>query len=100
MVKSQSQFVSSHEADLIDAIRQVQFGELYGVEIAAGGGDFIEMPLAPAMWDLILYIRSGVQHIDVLTVHHGQPIQAETDCKILGFRCRKKAKFPTIPTEG
>ena len=100
MVKSQSQLVSSHEADLIDAIREVQFGELYGVDIPASETRLIEKPLTPVMWDLILYIRSGVQHIDVLTVHHGQPIQAETDCKILGFHCRKKTKFPTIPTEG
>ena len=100
MVNSHLECISPYEADLIEAMRLMQFGEMFGVDVPADGGQFIEMHLPQATHDLLLYIRSGVQHIDVLTVHHGQPVQAETDSKILGFRCRRKVKFPTIPTEG
>lgn len=92
--------VSPGEADLIEAIRKVQFGELYGVEIDQNEGRWVEHEIAPAIRDLLLYLRSGVQSIDILTVHHGQPIQAETDCVLWGFRCRKKVRFPTVSTEG
>ncbi len=96
MVKSGLFTVSASEADLIEAMSQVRYGEIYGVEIPPGGGDFIEWDELPQPTkDLILYIRSGVQHIDVLTVHNGLPTAAETDMKVYGFRCRKKVKFPT-----
>jgi hypothetical protein len=100
MVKSTSDYLTPSEYDLVEAIQQVCFGEIYGVEIEQGGGQWIETNLSPAMLDLIFFIRSGVQYIDVLTVHQGQPTLAETDCKINGFRCRQKLKFPTIQMEG
>ncbi len=95
MVKSGLFTVSPEEADLIEAIDLVGYGELYSVDVPAGGGEFIECELPKATQDLILYIRSGFPHIDILTVHHGQPAFAEFDGEIRGFRCRKKVKFPT-----
>ena len=88
--------MSASEADLIEAMQRVQYGELFGVEVAPGEGQLDGLDLPAATRDLLLTIRSGVQYIDVLTVHNGQPTQAETDCKILGFRCRIKIKFPTV----
>jgi hypothetical protein len=96
MVISSPICLTPGEADLIGAIEKVRFGEIFGVEIDQGGGQWVEMDLTPAMWDLIMYIRTGVQYIDILTVHNGQPTLAETDCKIRGFLCRQKIKFPTI----
>jgi hypothetical protein len=94
MVKTYLELVSPGEADLLEAISLVEYGEMFGVEIEQGEGQWIETEISPAMRDLLLYIRSGVQHIDVLTVHCGQPTQAETDSIIFGFRCRKRIKFP------
>lgn len=94
MVKSAMIYLTPGEADLVGAIQKLQHGEIFGVEVEQGGGQWVEMSLSPALRDLILYIRSGVQSIDILTVHNGQPSLAETDFKINGFRCRKRIKFP------
>ena len=95
MVKSQLEFITSR-SNLIEAITRVQFGELYGVEIAARSELHVHrVELSPAMQRSDLYIRGGCQYIDILTVHNGQPTLAETDSTSTGFRCRKKVKFPT-----
>ena len=36
MVKSQLEFITEHEENLIEAVHEICFGELYGVEIPAG----------------------------------------------------------------
>ncbi len=94
MVKSQAENLSEQERDLIDTIRELVFGELYGVEIPDREAVYTRL-LTPIEQDLILYIRSGCQHIDILTVHNGQPAMAETDSKIRGFRARRRVRFPT-----
>ncbi len=96
MVRSDCFTVSPEEADLIEAMALVGYGEMYGVNVPAGGGEFIEWGNLPqATRDLILYIRSGFPYIDVLTVHKGMPAFAEFDGEIRGFHCRKKVRFPT-----
>lgn len=95
MVTSITEFVSTPESKLLETMDEIQFGEMFGVQVD-DGDRWIEYSLTPAQRDLIGYIREGAQYIDILTVHHGQPVLAETDLKIDGFRCRKKVKFPTV----
>ena len=94
MLQSTLVSLSLPEANLVDTIQFVQFGELFGVEIPSEENT-LERQVSPAMLELILYIRTGCQYIDVLSIHNGQPTFAETDFKKNGFRCRRKVKFPT-----
>ena len=94
-----SYLVTAREQELLDVIREVQYGELYGVEIEAQEPEREEL-VSPAERDLLEAIRGGLQYIDVLTIHNGEPSVAELDYKSAGFRCRKKIKFPTVRTEG
>lgn len=91
--------VSSEEKDLVEAVRSLRYGEMYGVEILdLPANEAVEV--SPAEWGLLHFIRSGNNPIDILTVHNGQPTLAEQDLKIGSFRCRKKVKFPTSSDEG
>ncbi len=90
--------VNSQIAVLITTTRSLRFGELYGVEIDLDGDQY-PLEVSKNEYDLIEAIYNGLQHIDVLTVHNGEPVRAEVDEKTNGFRCRKKIKFPTVQTE-
>ena len=94
-----SYLVSAREQELLDVIHEVQYGELYGVEIEAQEPGIEEL-VSPAERDLLEAIRGGLQYIDVLTIHNAEPVVAELDYKRAGFRCRKKIKFPTVRAEG
>ena len=84
---------------LIETTRNLRFGEIYGVEIALEDPwTFIEVSTNER--DLIEQIKDGLQYIDVLTVHNGEPVLAEVDDKVNGFRTRQKIKFPTVRAEG
>lgn len=94
-----SYLVTAREQELLDVIREVQYGELYGVEIEAQEPEREEL-VTPAERDLLEAIRGGLQYIDVLTIHNAEPVVAELDFSRASFRCRKKIKFPTVRTEG
>ena len=91
--------VSCSELELLEAIREVEHGEMYGVEVDVTEPT-ITAQLSQSARDLLDTIRNGIQYIDVLTIHNGEPSLAEVDFKKNGFRCRKKIKFPTVKTEG
>ncbi len=91
--------VSKEESDLLWTIRELGFGELYGVEIRDGPKDTVFRANQQEA-DLIEAIRAGNQYLDVLYVHQGSPIMVEIDFKVNGFRCRKKIRFPTSREEG
>ena len=85
--------VSKKEKDLLDTIRGLGYGEIFGAEIQ-DAPKTIHVDVSVYGQDLIDLLRSGVQYIDVLTVHAGEPVMAEIDQESYGFRCRKKTKFP------
>ncbi len=85
--------LSEEEAGLIETMREVAFGEMYGVRITPGTAR-VPSRISAAERSLILEIRDGLEDISILHVHEGQPAYAEVDEKIAGFRCRKKIKFP------
>lgn len=91
--------VSDSELELLNAIREVEHGEMYGVEVDVTE-PYVTLGVSQPCADLLTMIRNGIQYIDVLTIHNGEPSLAEVDFKKYGFRCRKKIKFPTVKTEG
>ncbi len=99
MIRLFTELISTPEYYLLEVIQDIQFGELFGVQVD-DNAKWIEYEVSPAMQCLLEYIRDGAQYIDILTVHNGQPVLAETDMKLQGFRCRKKVKFPTVHAEG
>jgi hypothetical protein len=86
--------VSDAELDLMDAIREVRYGEIYGVELKPGPYQH-KVDVSQNLHDLLISIRDGFNDISVLTVHQGEPTIAESDFKHKTFCCRKKIKFPT-----
>ena len=94
MLHSKTMKLSEAEILLQEAIKEIQCGEMYGVEIPQQklvkarevSGNFLS---------LLEELRDGVTYVDVLTIHQGEPVMMEIDCKINDFRCRKKTKFPT-----
>lgn len=87
--------VTDQVLNLITSLRTLRFGEVYGVEVD-NVGKTVQVNVSRAERDLIQLIDDGTQYIDVLTVHQGEPVMAEIDFKNeVGFRCRKKVKFPT-----
>jgi hypothetical protein len=91
---SSDMILSDEEKQLLDAIRDVNYGEIYGVEIISGNPKHHVQVSANAQ-DLIEAIRDGQNSISVLTIHQGEPVMAETDYKRGRLHCRKKTKFPT-----
>jgi len=94
MLKYTPDLISAPEYQLLEAIKEVYYGELFGVQVD-DNAKWIDYELTQAEVDLLSFIRDGTQYIDILTVHCGQPAFAEIDMKLHGFRCRKKVKFPT-----
>ena len=93
MLNYTADLVSTPEYQLLEAIKEVKYGELFGVQVD-DQDKWIDYELSQAEIDLLNFIREGAQYIDILTVHKGQPTQAETDYRLSGFRCRKRIKFP------
>ncbi len=91
--------VSDSEAALIETMQNLRYGEMFSVEIDARPAGQAKKVSANVR-SLLEWIRDGAQHIDVLTVHEGEPVLAEIDYQHHGFRCRKRIKFPTTKTEG
>lgn len=87
--------VTEQEARLLDTTRQLCHGELFGVELP-DERPVLPMELTANERDLIAVFRDGVRYLDTLTIYRSEPVFAEIDSKVNGFRCRKKLKFPTV----
>lgn len=86
--------LSDEEKQLVEAIHDVNYGEIYGVEIS-GGNPQHHFEVSANVEDLIEAIRDGLNNISVLSIHQGEPVMAEVDYKMGRLHCRKKTKFPT-----
>ena len=84
---------------LLRTTRELQFGEIFGVEIDPRTR-MVHAQVSANERDLAHFIEDGNCYIDVLTVHQSEPVTAELDYENRGFRCRKKIKFPTAKAEG
>ena len=86
--------VSVSEGELLDAIEELRFGEIYGIQLDEG--EFLKLrELSDEEWKLVSFLRLGKPYIDILQVHMGQPQMALQDRTIGPFRCQKKTKFST-----
>ena len=84
--------LTEDEAGLIEALREVTFGEVYGVRLT-NSGTLKPRRINAAERAMILEMRNGMNEVSVLHVHDGQPAFAEVEETINGFRCRKKVRF-------
>jgi hypothetical protein len=85
---------------LLLTTRELRFGELYGVDLEMRGPRN-NFEVSKAEKDLVkLILDDEACYIDVLTVHQSEPVTAEMDMEVRGFRCRKKIKFPTPQAAG
>ncbi len=86
--------------NLLRTTRDLNFGELFGVDLDLRGPRE-NMIVSQNERDLVQFILDEEAcYIDVLTVHQSEPVTAEMDLEMRGFRCRKKIKFPTLRAEG
>ena len=96
MLQYQKIRVSDVENNLIEAIKTIGYGEIFGCEIKQEIETLNTTMVDDGIRDLIEWTRTeGISYIDVLTVHQGSPVMAEIDCIVNGFKCRIKTKFPT-----
>ncbi len=86
--------ISGEERKLIDTITKIGYGEIYSPKIE----DKLHNEVADVsanVRDLLDLIRSGAP-VSIIIIHQNEPVYAEVDQLIDGFRCRKKVKFPTV----
>ncbi|MCB2146586.1 MAG: hypothetical protein KQI81_08935 [Deltaproteobacteria bacterium] len=87
--------VTKHEKELLQTIKDVKFGEMFGVFLPFSTKDK-QHKASENDLSLLELLREGLE-ISVLTVHSGEAVMAEIDEKIGDFRCRKKIKLPIKP---
>jgi len=86
--------VSGEERRLIETIQKIGFGEIYAPKME-GQQHSEAAEVSANVKDLLDLIRSGAP-VSIITIHQNEPVYAEVDQLIDGFRCRKRIKFPTV----
>jgi hypothetical protein len=86
--------ISGEERKLIDTIRRIGYGEIYSPKVEAQAQTDV-MEVSANLADLLTLVRSSTP-ISIIIIHQNEPVYAEVDQLIDGFRCRKKVKFPTV----
>ena len=84
--------VSVSENSLLDAMKELKFGEMKDVNVD-DGMPRIDRALTEKQVALVNFIRDGNQHIDKLVVHEGEPMQVETYMNVKGFHCVRKIRM-------
>ena len=81
------------EAELFKDIRNVEFGDIYDVEVPEEG-QLVEMDLSPKDEILLELLRDGIREFHSIGVHNGQPSFAViTGVSRYGNRYRRKIKI-------
>jgi hypothetical protein len=86
--------ISGEERKLIETIQKIGYGEVYSPKVETGPQTEI-LEVSANVADLLDLVRSGAP-ISIITIHQYEPVYAEVDQLMDGFRCRKKVKFPTV----
>lgn len=85
--------VSESERLLIETIRDVQYGELFGVRVTQQGPKET-MRLREGNAQLIRFLReNGYIELPKVTIHNGEVKQVEVVGNKNGIRYRKKIRF-------
>ncbi len=85
--------VSGEERKLIETIRKIEFGEIYSPKVEDREHSEVA-EVSGNVSDLLDLIRTGMP-ISIITIHQSEPVYAEVDQLVDGFRCRKKVRFPS-----
>lgn len=93
MVTSARHKITRPEADLLDDIASLGFGEIYEVELISGQPT-IDRVLTSQQDALVKLIRTGMVSFPLIKVHQGLPTYAETiGVTPHGWKCKKLHKF-------
>lgn len=84
--------VSAEEADLLDAITELQYGEILEADIPTAMAE-IERKVTDNELKLIKLIRQGNPHIENIKVHQGKPTQVCITGTRGALRYKKKITF-------
>ncbi len=85
--------ISGEERKLIDTIQKIGFGEIYSPKVEGQLHDEV-IDVSANVRDLLDLIRSGTP-VSIIIIHQNEPVYAEVDQLVDGFRCRKKVRFPS-----
>lgn len=85
--------VSGEERRLIDTIHKIGYGEIYSPKVEGQLHNEVA-DVSANVKDLLDLIRSGAP-VSIIIIHQNEPVYAEVDQLIDGFRCRKKVRFPS-----
>jgi hypothetical protein len=85
--------ISGEERKLINTIQRIGFGEIYSPKVEAQLHNEV-VDVSANVKDLLDLIRSGIP-VSIIIIHQNEPVYAEVDQLIDGFRCRKKVRFPS-----
>ena len=86
--------ISGEERRLIETIQKIGYGEIYAPKMEGQLHNEVA-DVSTNVKDLLDLIRSGAP-VSIIIIHQNEPVYAEVDQLIDGFRCRKKVKFPTV----
>lgn len=84
--------LSRKEADLVSAIRALQFGTLSDLEIP-DEKPVTSMILTRPLRDMIEKIREGWRSIDLIQIHQSEPSYMEVRTVVHGLSGTKRFKF-------
>lgn len=87
--------VTPEEKDLIDDVRDLQYGEIYDIELDKGGQPNILVSLSRPQHELVKLIREGMRFFHSVKVHQGEPAYAEVpgQTKRGKYRCKRLLKL-------
>lgn len=84
--------ISINEQRLLEAIQEVKFGELYGVEVLDAPKEIITK-VKDSNVKLLELIREGNPLVDTITIHDGEAVSAIIVGMRHGWGYRKKVKL-------
>ena len=82
-------FLSVEEFELCQAIQELDYGEIFDVEITESPKT-VEWTMRASFEGLINLIRDGNQHLDSIKVHQGKPTQVQVSGEKGKLKYKKK----------
>jgi hypothetical protein len=85
--------LTADEAAILEAADHVRFGELLGVEIAAGEPKISMRLTAPQIAFIKTLRNEGLRKLDCIVIHNGIPSQIEIDGRFRTIKYKRKIRF-------
>jgi hypothetical protein len=84
--------VNTAQKALLDALKDVQFGEILDVELSSDDGK-LPTKVSRQTKDLIELVKDGNSFFRKIKIHQGEPTLAEVPYAVGGFKCIKQYRF-------